>query len=1315
MRRILCGPKDNKSIDLYLSEALHDQDVRYFSDQNADWNLTDQPPTWTDLQAYFGTMWQPDILLAVDPEKRGMPGDFETWPVATLALTSALTPSPLWFKAVTTLFDYWIATSPQQQQMLQNWGIPTTTTLWMGYSPQYHFADPLIDRLYPLAYFNGDHYSAWIPEYEKSGRAIQYFIGIEEARNAFFLNQCQCVILDTPFITARHFEAIATGCLLLCPEDTRDMQRYLTPYEHFIPFRSDNLAELLTYWSQHPAAQQQVIHQAQQAIRPYEYGLLWQQLLAEIRSPQTAKPVQSQAKLIYHSQCSDPKGWVWASQCLQQQPRHDPEYLNHLAFLYARSAENKAIVNASEALQEMALSIFKSAAAQGHSIATINWLLLLWRWGHFESLLKHLNEWPITACPWLVPGELLLPLPPVFQELAPMGHPLESLWPLIPNWLEVECLVALNRADERCQAWYDTLAKSLPHPSFLRSSARLLKQQHQWPQAQEKYEQLLERFPLEIQAWAEYLHLKQLIPTQHFAKGATTAWLSRQVAALPNLEMFHYLQLPALVDRTTSPPHCLWEGAFFAHHSMAQINRALLRELLAHTPWEFTALPFEPPEFAPDWPECPTAFKGIPAQVLISHHWPPRWHPPQEGYWVNIVPWEYGVVPAAWIPTINQQVDEMWVPSAFVRDSFIRSGAAPEKIVVVPNGVNTQVFNPDGPAYPLVTNKTFRFLFVGGSLKRKGVDLLLEAYGKAFGPADDVCLIIKDFGTRGLYMNLSYRSEIEAFMAQPEHPEVLYLQDLDLADTDMAALYRSCQVYVHPYRGEGFGMPILEALACGRPVMVPNAGPAPEFCPPAATTWIPTWVQFEDSRDVGGVGLADYQPFWNEPDVDALSQLLRQAYLHPEKLVAQGIAARKHALHYDWQQIALQVQQRLDRLHQQPAPYRLRQGQAQQQIAQSLQYFQQQQWEDFGQCLQSALQLAPSSPLLWHYQSVFALNQNHLPEAHGALHQALKYGLNWNDARITLAAFKQAQDKQPLPPLPVSYSWYSEVVSETPASPEAPDWFCQPQHAQVAIRSTVVWPPPNQEGIWRLLTRPGKPLVPTDGVVWLPDTDLMPENPPQNWAYLPLMVDFRIFNPHVIPLVLEESQGCQVFLSVVDWRCDDGWQTLLAGYIQAFSEHSKVNLLFKPLGIDCETAVADISAWLEQQGYDLERIPALTILQEDIHPDVWPQLIAGANCFVGVNTHGHGWWHLAALATGIPVISTGQWSFLKNPYSQTILPGDSSHLAWLMQHIQARRQSNHSRAIREYLQPQHDLATAWPRIQVLLERAYLMRLLEMDR
>ena len=58
----------------------------------------------------------------------------------------------------------------------------------------------------------------------------------------------------------------------------------------------------------------------------------------------------------------------------------------------------------------------------------------------------------------------------------------------------------------------------------------------------------------------------------------------------------------------------------------------------------------------------------------------------------------------------------------------------------------------------------------------------------------------------------------------------------------MPRLFAACDVLVHPYRGEGFGLPVLEAMACGLPVVVTAGGPTDEFVPPAACWRVPARV-----------------------------------------------------------------------------------------------------------------------------------------------------------------------------------------------------------------------------------------------------------------------------------------------------------------------------------------------------------------------------------------------------------------------------------------------------------------------------------------
>ena len=181
-----------------------------------------------------------------------------------------------------------------------------------------------------------------------------------------------------------------------------------------------------------------------------------------------------------------------------------------------------------------------------------------------------------------------------------------------------------------------------------------------------------------------------------------------------------------------------WEGSQFVHHSLALVNRELCLRLIEKG-CEVSIVPYEKDQFTP---KHEPRFKPIakrtkkpltgPADVHVRHQWPPNFTPPPEGHWVIIQPWEFGSIPREWVLNMAASVDEVWVPSHYVRDCYIQSGVPSERVFVVPNGVDINLFNPTLPPYPLKTKKAFKFLFVGGTIRRKGIDILLDVYTSTF-------------------------------------------------------------------------------------------------------------------------------------------------------------------------------------------------------------------------------------------------------------------------------------------------------------------------------------------------------------------------------------------------------------------------------------------------------------------------------------------------------------------------------------------------------------------------------------------------------
>ncbi len=384
--------------------------------------------------------------------------------------------------------------------------------------------------------------------------------------------------------------------------------------------------------------------------------------------------------------------------------------------------------------------------------------------------------------------------------------------------------------------------------------------------------------------------------------------------------------LPENRTDLTSPeiPQVCWEGPQMVNHSLALVNREMELALMETGQVNLSILPVGADDFTSllrqnTWKL--TSHYGLcfssPIDVYVRHQWPPNWSPPPEGHLVIIQPWEYGSLPIEWVKEINEVVDEAWVPSNFVQELYIQSGVDPGRVYVLPNGVNADFFKPGEKAFPVPSNKRFKFLFVGGTIYRKGVDVLLRAYQEIFTRNDDVSLVVKDMGTRSLYQGQGMIKQIRALQASDGAPEIVYIED-DLSDKQMVGLYNACDCLVHPYRGEGFGLPVLEAMACGLPVIVTAGGATDDFVSSDVGYHIPSIRQIFGNREISGVRTVG--DLWMlEPDVSVLAERMRWVFEHREEARWRGDCARKEAMgRWTWNEAAKRALERISLLCHRP-------------------------------------------------------------------------------------------------------------------------------------------------------------------------------------------------------------------------------------------------------------------------------------------------------------------------------------------------------------------------------------------------------------
>ncbi len=151
--------------------------------------------------------------------------------------------------------------------------------------------------------------------------------------------------------------------------------------------------------------------------------------------------------------------------------------------------------------------------------------------------------------------------------------------------------------------------------------------------------------------------------------------------------------------------------------------------------------------------------------------------------------------------------DEILVGSSFVRSTFISEGIAAEKLHVVPYGVDAARFSPrDAARSP---DAPVRVLFVGQIGERKGISYLLDAW-RGFGNAGGELHLVGDF-VAGAEV---YQRDRELFRHTGNVPQAR-----------LPGLMREADVFVLPTLVEGMPMVVIEAMACGLPVIVTPHGP----------------------------------------------------------------------------------------------------------------------------------------------------------------------------------------------------------------------------------------------------------------------------------------------------------------------------------------------------------------------------------------------------------------------------------------------------------------------------------------------------------
>ena len=223
--------------------------------------------------------------------------------------------------------------------------------------------------------------------------------------------------------------------------------------------------------------------------------------------------------------------------------------------------------------------------------------------------------------------------------------------------------------------------------------------------------------------------------------------------------------------------------------------------------------------------------------------------------------------------TTARQATRLIVPSNATRDELVRVlGIDPGKIDVAYHGVDHRLFHrPDAIQVSRVTARLGLHgrpyvAFLGSLTPRKNVPALVSGWAAAVADMPVPPALVLG-GGGGWSQELD-----EAVASVPSHLRVIRPGYLPFAD--LTGFLGGALVVAAPSRGEGFGLPVLEAMACGAPVLTTYRTSLPE---------------------VGGDAVA-----YTEPDPESIAVALRALLDDPERRTALGEAGYARAKEFTW-------------------------------------------------------------------------------------------------------------------------------------------------------------------------------------------------------------------------------------------------------------------------------------------------------------------------------------------------------------------------------------------------------------------------------
>ena len=241
------------------------------------------------------------------------------------------------------------------------------------------------------------------------------------------------------------------------------------------------------------------------------------------------------------------------------------------------------------------------------------------------------------------------------------------------------------------------------------------------------------------------------------------------------------------------------------------------------------------------------------------------------------------------------EFDQLWVPTKWQANNTIKQGASPNKVKVIPEGVDINTFYPNDNIQHKDYDGRFKFVLFGRWEYRKSTTEIIKTFLSTFDPSEPVDLILSVDNIFGKDLDGCNTTEerIKKYNI-PNDPRLKFKSFV--SREDYIKYLKKGHIFLSCARSEGWNLPLIEAMACGTPSIYSNCSGQLEF---AKDKGLPVKIKKEIPAPKSIPGN------YYEPDFDDLSLVMRDAYKNYKKHKKRAIKDAK-LIHknYNWDKVA---------------------------------------------------------------------------------------------------------------------------------------------------------------------------------------------------------------------------------------------------------------------------------------------------------------------------------------------------------------------------------------------------------------------------